>query len=135
MDVVALLVFCATIILAFVFKVNTGLIAIVAALVLSRFVDIGDKWLLNSFDSSLFLMLLGVMYLFCIAQENKTLDVFKFFACVIIAATHLPSMFESEMENFYFNPTKNYNIWNALLYGKAKQEKNLQTLMLWTHTS
>jgi len=75
MDAVALLVFCATIVLAFVFKVNTGLIAIVAALVLSRFVDIGDKWLLNSFDSSLFLMLLGVMYLFCIAQENKTLDV------------------------------------------------------------
>ena len=52
MDAVALLVFCATIVLAFVFKVNTGLIAIVAALVLSRFVNIGDKWLLNSFDSS-----------------------------------------------------------------------------------
>lgn len=75
MDAIALLVFVAAIVLAFVFKVNTGLVAIVLALVLSRFVNIGDKWLLQSFDSSLFLMLLGVMYLFCIAQENKTLDV------------------------------------------------------------
>jgi len=38
-----------------------------------------------------------------VGNENKTLDVFKFLACVIIAATHLPSMFESEIENFYFN--------------------------------
>ena len=75
MDVIALLVFCATIILAFMCKANTGLVAIVAALILSRFVGITDKWLLKSFDSSLFLMLLGVMLLFCIAQENKTLDV------------------------------------------------------------
>ena len=75
MDVIALLVFCATIILAFVCKANTGLIAIVAALILSRFTEFGDKWLLQSFDSSLFLMLLGVMLLFCIAQENQTLDV------------------------------------------------------------
>lgn len=36
---------------------------------------------------------------------------------------------EIALENFYYNPTKNYNIWNALLYGKAKKEKNLQTLM------
>ncbi len=75
MALVSLLVFCATIALAFIFKVNTGLIAIVAALILSRFVGVTDKALLNSFDSSLFLMLLGVMLLFCIAQENKTLDV------------------------------------------------------------
>ena len=75
MDAIALLVFVAAIALAFIFKVNTGLVAIVLALILSRFVNIGDKWLLQSFDSSLFLMLLGVMYLFCIAQENKTLDV------------------------------------------------------------
>ena len=48
MDAIALLVFCATIVLAFVFKVNTGLIAIVAALILSRFVDIGDVYVLTA---------------------------------------------------------------------------------------
>lgn len=74
MDLVALIVLCAAIIAAFVLKVNTGLVAITAALILARFSGVSDNWLLKSFDSSLFLMLLGVMYLFCIAQENKTLD-------------------------------------------------------------
>ena len=36
---------------------------------------------------------------------------------------------EIALENYFYNPTKNYNIWNALLYGKAKNEENLQTLM------
>lgn len=38
-----------------------------------------------------------------VSKENKTLDVFKFLACIIIAATHLPSMFENPIEDFYFN--------------------------------
>ena len=74
MDIAALLVLCAAIIAAFVLKVNTGLVAITASLILARFAGVSDNWLLKSFGSSLFLMLLGVMYLFCIAQENKTLD-------------------------------------------------------------
>lgn len=74
MDLISLLVLCAAIVLAFVFKVNTGLLAIMASLILGRCAGLADKWLLNAFDSSLFLMLLGVMYLFCIAQENKTLE-------------------------------------------------------------
>lgn len=74
MDLISLLVLCAAIVLAFVFKVNTGLVAIMASLILGRCAGLTDKWLLNAFDSSLFLMLLGVMYLFCIAQENRTLE-------------------------------------------------------------
>ncbi len=74
MDLIALLVLVAAIVLAFVFKVNTGLVAITASLILGRCAGLTDKWLLNAFDSSLFLMLLGVMYLFCIAQENRTLE-------------------------------------------------------------
>ena len=34
-----------------------------------------EKFIISAFDSKMFLMLFGVMYLFCIAQENKTLDV------------------------------------------------------------
>lgn len=75
MDLVSLLVFVAVIVLAFVCKVNTGLLAVGASLVLARFAGITDKALLGMFDSKMFIMLLGVMYLFCIAQENKTLDV------------------------------------------------------------
>ncbi len=74
MDLISLLVLCAAIVLAFVFKVNTGLVAVMASLILGRCAGLTDKWLLNAFDSSLFLMLLGVMYLFCIAQENRTLE-------------------------------------------------------------
>lgn len=74
MALISLLVLCAAIALAFIFKVNTGLVAIVASLILGRCAGLTDKWLLGAFDSSLFLMLLGVMYIFCIAQENKTLE-------------------------------------------------------------
>lgn len=75
MDLVSLIVFCAVIVAAFLFKVNTGYMAIFAALMLAHIGGVSEKWLISSFGSSLFLMLLGVMYLFCIAQENKTLDV------------------------------------------------------------
>ncbi len=75
MDLISLIVFCAVIIAAFVCKVNTGYMAIFAALVLAHIAGVSEKRLISSFGSSLFLMLLGVMYLFCIAQENKTLDV------------------------------------------------------------
>ena len=74
MELVSLLVLVAAIVIAFVCKVNTGLVAMSAALILGRCAGVADKVLLKSFDSNLFLMLLGVMYLFCIAQENKTLD-------------------------------------------------------------
>ena len=74
MALISLLVLVAAIALAFVCKVNTGLVAITASLILGRVAGLTDKWILNAFDSSLFLMLLGVMYLFCIAQENKTLE-------------------------------------------------------------
>ncbi len=74
MDLISLLVFVAVIVVAFVCKVNTGLLAVGASLIVARFAGITDKALLGMFDSKMFIMLLGVMYLFCIAQENKTLD-------------------------------------------------------------
>ncbi len=75
MDLVSLIVLIAVIAAAFIFKVNTGLAAIVASLVLVYAVGMPEKFILSAFDSKMFLMLFGVMYLFCIAQENKTLDV------------------------------------------------------------
>lgn len=74
MAVLSLILFCATLVVAVVFKINTGLVAIVVSLVLSWVAGVPEKFLLNAFDSKMFLMLFGVMYLFSIAQENKTLE-------------------------------------------------------------
>lgn len=75
MNLISLLVLIAVIAAAFIFKVNTGLAAIMASLVLVYAVGMPEKFLISAFDNKMFLMLFGVMYLFCIAQENKTLDV------------------------------------------------------------
>ncbi|MBO5339549.1 MAG: hypothetical protein J6A62_00920 [Oscillospiraceae bacterium] len=74
MDLFSLLVLCVTLVVAFIFKINSGLIAIAVSLVLSWIAGIPGSFLLSSFNNSLFLMLLGVMYLFSIAQENRTLE-------------------------------------------------------------
>ena len=74
MDYISLIVLIAVIAVAFIFKVNTGLAAIFASLVMVYGVGLGEKFIISAFDSKMFLMLFGVMYLFCIAQENKTLD-------------------------------------------------------------
>lgn len=75
MDYISLLVFVAVIAAAFIFKVNTGLAAIMASLILVFATGMKEKFIISAFDSKMFLMIFGVMYLFCIAQENKTLDV------------------------------------------------------------
>ena len=75
MDAISLIVLIAVIAAAFIFKVNTGLAAIMASLALVYGAGIPEKFITSAFDSKMFLMLFGVMFLFCIAQENKTLDV------------------------------------------------------------
>ncbi len=58
-----------------IFKKNTGIVSIALALILARIASVPDKFLLNAFDSSLFIKLLGVMFLFCVAQNNQTLEI------------------------------------------------------------
>ncbi|MBQ4269413.1 MAG: FAD-dependent oxidoreductase [Clostridia bacterium] len=36
---------------------------------------------------------------------------------------------ELALENYRYNPTKNYNLWNALLFGKVQAEKNITPLL------
>ena len=64
------------IVLGFVKKMNTGLVAIGLALVVGRFGGLSDAEIIKGFNSSLFVMLLGVTYLFSIAQVNGTLELF-----------------------------------------------------------
>ncbi len=64
------------IVLGFVRKLNTGLVAIGLALVVGRAGGLSDAEIIKGFNSSLFVMLLGVTYLFSIAQVNGTLELF-----------------------------------------------------------
>lgn len=73
MALTSLLVFIGVIALAFILKVNTGLLAIIAAVVLAVIQPPAGGFF-SLFDGKMFLMLMGVMYLFGIAEENSTLD-------------------------------------------------------------
>ena len=53
---------------------NTGLVCVAFALVLGRLAGVPDKEIIRGFNSSLFIMLLGVTYLFSLAQINGCLD-------------------------------------------------------------
>jgi di/tricarboxylate transporter len=71
---ISLLFLLGCIVLGFVMKRNIGLIAIALALILGRLGHIEDSVIISGFNSNLFLILLGVSYLFTIAENNKTLE-------------------------------------------------------------
>ena len=63
------------ILLGFFRKMNAGLICIAFSLVLGRVAGIPDKAIIAGFSYNLFLTLLGVTYLFSLAQSNGTLKI------------------------------------------------------------
>lgn len=74
MALLSLLLLLLAIFLGFVRKMNTGLLCIAFALVLGRMSGVSDAVIMKGFNSSLFIMLLGVTYLFSMAQINGSLD-------------------------------------------------------------
>lgn len=62
------------IVLGFFRKMNTGLVAIAFAVLLGRISGIKDAEIIRGFNTSLFVMLLGVSYLFSLCQINGCLD-------------------------------------------------------------
>lgn len=62
------------IVLGFTRKINTGLVAIGLSLFLGVIGGIKENDIMGGFPTRLFVMLLGVMYFFSIAQENGTLE-------------------------------------------------------------
>lgn len=74
MALFSLLFLLLAIFLGFVRKMNTGLLCIAFALVLGRMSGVSDAVIMKGFNSSLFIMLLGVTYLFSMAQINGSLD-------------------------------------------------------------
>lgn len=73
MAIVSLVMLVVAILLAFFRKMNAGLICIAFALILGRLAGFADKDIINGFSYNLFLVLLGVTYLFSLAQSNGTL--------------------------------------------------------------
>lgn len=37
---------------------------------------------------------------------------------------------EINLENYYYNPTKNYHLWDSVLYNKVQSEKNIKRNVL-----
>lgn len=74
LNVLSLLFLIAAIAIGYFLKLNTGLIAIGLALVIGKLGGLDDKEIIAGFNGSLFTMMLGVSYLFSVAQQNKTLD-------------------------------------------------------------
>lgn len=74
MALLSLVFLFVAIFLGFVRKMNTGLLCIAFALLLGRLSGVSDAEIIKGFNASLFLMLLGVTYLFSMAQINGSLD-------------------------------------------------------------
>lgn len=74
MALISLVLLLVAILLGFFRHMNTGLVAIGFALLLGRTNGISDKEIISGFNTSLFIMLLGVTYLFSLAQLNGSLE-------------------------------------------------------------
>ena len=82
MAVFSLCLLVLAILFGFFRKMNAGLICIAFSLILGRVAGIPDKAIIAGFSYNLFLTLLGVTYLFSLAQNNGTL---KLIALKVVA--------------------------------------------------
>ena len=82
----------AAIFLGFFRKMNTGLVCIGFALLLGKLAGIPDKEIIGGFNYSLFLMLLGVTYLFGLAEWNGTLKLLTKKITVLAGKGHISSL-------------------------------------------
>ena len=74
MDVVALVIFLGVIILAFVRKINVGILAVAAGVIAVRLFGMTDKDLIGGFSSSMFVTLVGITLLFATINATGALD-------------------------------------------------------------
>lgn len=74
MDVISIIVFIVLIALAFWRKVNMGVLAFAAALVLGRVLGMTDKEIIGTLSSSLFVTLSGITLLFSVVNSTGAFD-------------------------------------------------------------
>ena len=71
---ISLIFLVTAIVLGFVKKINVGIASMGLAFILGLLGNVKTGVILGGFPSKLFLTLLGTMFLFCLLQENKTLE-------------------------------------------------------------
>lgn len=75
--VISLLVLVAVVAVGFIKKINLGFFALGAAFILGTVGGMSAKQITSGFDSSMFVTLVGVTFLFGMASQNGTLDLFS----------------------------------------------------------
>lgn len=75
MAIISLLVLIGTIAIGFIKKINIGLLSFGVALVVGSMAGMTQKQIVKGFNTGLFVILIGAMLLFTIAQLNGTIDV------------------------------------------------------------
>ena len=75
--VISLIVLAIVVAIGFIKKVNLGFLALGAAFILGTLGGMKAKAITSGFDSSMFVTLVGVTYLFGMASQNGTLDLFS----------------------------------------------------------
>lgn len=74
MDVLSILVFLAIIVMSFFRKINLGVLAFAAALILGRITGVADKEIVKGLSSSLFVTLAGITLLFSAVSATGVLE-------------------------------------------------------------
>jgi len=74
MEIISIIVLIATIAIGYFSGINTGLLSIAVAMIFGHIVGMKDKAIIAGFGAKLFLQLMGVMFLFSVANENKALE-------------------------------------------------------------
>ncbi len=77
LSVISLLVLVAVVAIGFIKKVNLGFLSLGVAFILGTLGGMSAKQIAAGFDSSMFVTLVGVTYLFGMASQNGTLDLFS----------------------------------------------------------
>lgn len=77
LSVISLLVLAAVVAVGFIKKVNLGFLSLGVAFILGTLGGMSAKQIAAGFDSSMFVTLVGVTYLFGMASQNGTLDLFS----------------------------------------------------------
>ena len=75
--VISMLVLAVVVAIGFIKKVNLGFLALGAAFILGTLGGLKAKAITGGFDSSMFVTLVGVTFLFGMASQNGTLDLFS----------------------------------------------------------
>ncbi len=73
-EVISIIVLVAIFVIATVLPINMGVLGLVAAFLLSLAIGVSEDDLVGGFPGDLFVVLVGVTYLFAIAKNNGTVD-------------------------------------------------------------